>query len=70
MHILLWRIQCRHSSVKQFGIRDSDHRKNARVRLPQLVRPIDVVILVFGCVFGYCIDTTFVDAVRLTSFGI
>ena len=43
MHILLWRIQCRHSFVKQFGIRDSGHRKNARVRLPQLARPIDVV---------------------------
>ena len=24
----------------------------------------------FGSVFGYCINTTFVDAVRLSSFGI
>ena len=63
VHILLWRIQCKYSFVKQFGIRDSGHRKNARVRLPQLV-------LVFGSVFGYCIDTTFVDTVRLSSFGI
>ena len=28
---------------KQFGIRDSGHRKNARVRLHQLARPIEVV---------------------------
>ena len=43
VHILLWRIQCWHSLRKQFGIRDSGHRKNARVRLHQLARPIDVV---------------------------
>ena len=29
--------------VKQFAIRDSGHRKNARVRLHQLARPIEVV---------------------------
>ena len=28
---------------EQFGIRDSGHRKNARVRLHQLARPIEVV---------------------------
>ena len=70
MHILLWRIQCWHSFVKQFGIRDSGHRKNARVRLHQLARPIEVVSSVFRIVFGYCIDITFVDAVRLLSVGI
>ena len=43
VHILLWRIQCWHSLRKQFGIRDSGHRKNARVRLHQLARPIEVV---------------------------
>ena len=68
VHILLWRIQCWHSLVKQFGIRDSGQRKNARVRLHQLARPIEV--LVFRVVFGYCIDKTFVDAVRLLSVGI
>ena len=71
VHILLWRIQCWHSLRKQFGIRDSGHRKNARVRLHQLARPIEVgSILVFRIVFGYCIDITFVDAVRLVSVGI
>ena len=70
VHSLLWRIQCWHSLRKQFGIRDSGHRKNARVRLHQLARPIEVVILVFRIVFGYCIDITFVDAVRLLSVGI
>ena len=43
VHILLWRIQCWHSLRKQFGIRESGHRKNARMRLHQLARPIEVV---------------------------
>ena len=47
-----------------FGPQNVRKSRHANMGLPSSV------ILVFGIVFGYSIDTAFVDTMRLSSFGI